>query len=113
MASSAVIVMKALTDGWSASIRRSTVSTTSTGESSLFRMRRARVRASISIMARPVYPSGSGAALPSFVGRVAADGLPRLAEAPGIRAFSTRWSLARLSQRADLKPWSRKRERPS
>ena len=46
-ASSAVTVMNAFTVGWSASIRRSVASTTSTGETSLVRICRARVSASI------------------------------------------------------------------
>ena len=51
-ASSAVTVMNALTVGWSASMRASTASTTATGDTSLERIRRARVSASTSIMAR-------------------------------------------------------------
>ena len=49
-ASSAVTVMKAFTVGWRASMRSSTASTTATGESSLVRICRARVSASVSTM---------------------------------------------------------------
>jgi hypothetical protein len=47
--------MKAFTVGWSASMRRSTASTTATGEMAFVRICRARVSASVWIIARPVY----------------------------------------------------------
>ena len=71
-ASSAVTVMKAFTIGWSASIRRSTASTTATGEMAFVRICRARVSASVWIMATPVYLATTGRRFraPSFVYRM-------------------------------------------